>query len=93
MLPDPRVELRRLYQFRCGYCGTSELDVGAPLTTFNRTRTVALTTLLTGSTAVMPVTSSKETTGNLSLHVASSTRSTMTSRHTLLKKQTGCCVA
>jgi len=32
MLPDPRAELRRLYQFRCGYCGTSEVDVGAALT-------------------------------------------------------------
>ena len=32
MPPDPREELRRLYQFRCGYCGTSEVDVGAALT-------------------------------------------------------------
>ena len=32
MLPDPRAELRRLYQFCCGYCGTSEVDVGAALT-------------------------------------------------------------
>ena len=32
MLSDPREELRRLYQLRCGYCGTSEVDVGAALT-------------------------------------------------------------
>ena len=32
MVSDPREELCRLYQFRCGYCGTSEVDVGAALT-------------------------------------------------------------
>jgi HNH endonuclease len=32
MLPDSREELRRLYQFCCGYCGTSEVDIGAALT-------------------------------------------------------------
>ena len=32
MHADSREALRRLYQFRCGYCGTSEVDVGAALT-------------------------------------------------------------
>jgi len=32
MRPDAREELRRLYQFCCGYCGTSEVSVGAQLT-------------------------------------------------------------
>ena len=32
MPSDPREELRHVYQFRCGYCGTSEVDVGALLT-------------------------------------------------------------
>jgi hypothetical protein len=31
MYPFDRERLRRLYQFRCGYCGTSEVDVGAEL--------------------------------------------------------------
>ena len=31
MSPFDREKLRRLYQFRCGYCGTSEADVGAEL--------------------------------------------------------------
>ena len=31
MAPVDREALRRLYQFRCGYCGTSEVDVGAEL--------------------------------------------------------------
>src|SRR5262245_52364895 len=29
---DERETLRRCYQFRCGYCGVSEHDVGAELT-------------------------------------------------------------
>jgi 5-methylcytosine-specific restriction endonuclease McrA len=32
MSSDPREEVRRLYQFRCGYCGASEVDAGAALT-------------------------------------------------------------
>jgi hypothetical protein len=32
MCSNPREELRHLYQFRCGYCGTSEVDAGAELT-------------------------------------------------------------
>ena len=31
MPPFDRETLRRLYQFRCGYCDTSEVDVGAEL--------------------------------------------------------------
>ncbi|MBM3240692.1 hypothetical protein FJZ31_30790 [Candidatus Poribacteria bacterium] len=31
MSPFDRETLRQLYQFRCGYCGTSEIDVGAEL--------------------------------------------------------------
>ena len=31
MSPFDRERLRQLYQFRCGYCGTSEVDVGAEL--------------------------------------------------------------
>ena len=32
MRRDERDALRRCFQFRCGYCGVSELDVGAELT-------------------------------------------------------------
>jgi hypothetical protein len=32
MRPEQREELRRLYNFRCGYCGVSEVDTGAELT-------------------------------------------------------------
>lgn len=32
MTSEQRNTLRELYQFRCGYCGTSEGDVGAELT-------------------------------------------------------------
>lgn len=32
MRPAERETLRRLYQFRCGYCGISEVDIGAELT-------------------------------------------------------------
>jgi hypothetical protein len=32
MRHDEREELRRRYQYRCGYCGVSERDVGAELT-------------------------------------------------------------
>jgi 5-methylcytosine-specific restriction endonuclease McrA len=32
MRSNLREELRRLYQFRCGYCGTSEVDAGSELT-------------------------------------------------------------
>jgi hypothetical protein len=32
MTSRQRSALRQLYQFRCGYCGTSEADVGAELT-------------------------------------------------------------
>jgi len=31
MAPFDREALQRLYQSRCGYCGTSEVDVGAEL--------------------------------------------------------------
>lgn len=30
--PEQREALRRLYNFRCGYCGVSEVDSGAELT-------------------------------------------------------------
>jgi hypothetical protein len=30
--PEQREALRRLYNFRCGYCGVSEIDSGAELT-------------------------------------------------------------
>jgi hypothetical protein len=32
MRPDERERLRQRFQFRCGYCGVSERDVGAELT-------------------------------------------------------------
>lgn len=32
MRPDERETLRRCFDFRCGYCGVSEKDVGAELT-------------------------------------------------------------
>src|SRR6266581_2254378 len=32
MRQDDRESLRRRFQFRCGYCGVSERDVGAELT-------------------------------------------------------------
>jgi 5-methylcytosine-specific restriction endonuclease McrA len=32
MTPQQRDTLRQLYQFRCGYCGTSESEMGAELT-------------------------------------------------------------
>ncbi len=32
MTPEQRTALRRRYQFRCGYCGTSETATGAELT-------------------------------------------------------------
>jgi hypothetical protein len=32
MTPAERAALRQLYNFRCGYCGVSETDVGAELT-------------------------------------------------------------
>src|SRR4029077_8353096 len=32
MRPEERESLRQRFQFRCGYCGGSERDVGAPLT-------------------------------------------------------------
>jgi hypothetical protein len=32
MTPEERAALRRLYEYRCGYCGVSETDVGAELT-------------------------------------------------------------
>jgi 5-methylcytosine-specific restriction endonuclease McrA len=32
MTAAERVALRQLYNFRCGYCGVSETDVGAALT-------------------------------------------------------------
>jgi hypothetical protein len=33
MTAEERAALRRRYDFRCGYCGVSETDVGAELTT------------------------------------------------------------
>jgi hypothetical protein len=32
MTPSERDSLRRLYQFRCGYCGIREIDAGSALT-------------------------------------------------------------
>ena len=32
MTPEERVALRRFYDFRCGYCGVKEIEVGSELT-------------------------------------------------------------